>query len=248
MFTDTARLSVAFSLSGAVHVAVFSVIAPAVQLIPSPLSQPLQIQIIHASAPQSSGPISRMVSAEVPPNLATREQYKNPATRLAETFSSQLTPISMTRDLTHAQPDLQTPIDEKKSISQDASAAPASRGESSESAAQGASFSNNENTKKLADERFNSAPDRPLSTPSLAFSTPPEYPEEARWEKRHGRALLVFQLKPDGAVREIRLASSSGHDDLDAAAIQALQKWRFNVPAGAEASAWYKYALRFDLL
>ena len=248
MFTDTARLSVAFSLSGAVHVAVFSVIAPAVQLIPSPLSQPLQIQIIHASAQQSSGPNSQMVSAEALPNLVKRAQYKNPATRLAETFSSQLAPISMARDLTHAQPDLQTPIDEKKSISQEASAVSATRGESSESAARGSGFSNNEDTKKLAEERFNSAPDRPLRAPSLAFSNPPEYPEEARWEKRQGRTLLVFQLRPDGAVREIRLANSSGHDDLDAAAIQALQKWRFNVPAGAEASAWYKYALRFDLL
>ncbi len=86
-----------------------------------------------------------------------------------------------------------------------------------------------------------------LAAPS--YSPPPEYPEEARWEKRTGRVLLVFRLRPDGVPEDIRLTASSGHADLDAAARDSLERWRFEVPKGAkEDSTWYKYAFRFELM
>jgi len=86
-----------------------------------------------------------------------------------------------------------------------------------------------------------------LGVPS--YSPPPEYPEEARWEKRTGRVLFVFRLRPDGVPEDIRLMASSGHADLDAAARESLERWRFEVPNGAKKdSAWYKYAFRFELM
>lgn len=81
-----------------------------------------------------------------------------------------------------------------------------------------------------------------------SFAPPPEYPEEARWEKRVGRALLAFQLRPDGSARQIKLLTSSGHADLDHAAIESLRQWRFDQPSGTTTTAWYKYAFRFELM
>lgn len=82
-----------------------------------------------------------------------------------------------------------------------------------------------------------------------SYSPPPEYPEEARWEKRTGRALLAFRLRPDGVPEDIRLMASSGHADLDAAARESLERWRFEVPKGVKKdSTWYKYAFRFELM
>lgn len=91
-------------------------------------------------------------------------------------------------------------------------------------------------------------PAAPLDAPVPSFAPAPDYPEEARWERRVGRALLAFQLRADGSATQIRLLASSGHADLDGAALESLKQWRFNQPSGATAAAWYKYAFRFELM
>mgnify|MGYP000281677152 CR=1 FL=1 len=45
-----------------------------------------------------------------------------------------------------------------------------------------------------------------------------------------GRVLLAVQVDADGAPRQVRIARSSGYPRLDAAALAAVEKWRF-VPA-----------------
>lgn len=94
----------------------------------------------------------------------------------------------------------------------------------------------------------------PAGTPAFphqvlkALRTPaPEYPEEARWEKRTGLATLGFRIESDGSVAEVMLLNSSGHADLDAAAMDSLRHWRFVRPPGAESAYWYRYVFRFEL-
>lgn len=82
-----------------------------------------------------------------------------------------------------------------------------------------------------------------------SYSPAPDYPEEARWEKRTGRVLFSFHLREDGMPQDIRLVASSGHADIDAAALESLERWRFEVANSPKKSAaWYKYAFRFELM
>ncbi len=55
----------------------------------------------------------------------------------------------------------------------------------------------------------------------------PRYPEAARAEGREGTALLKVMILPTGAVGEAVVERSSGHPDLDQAAVDAVMKWTF---------------------
>lgn len=88
-----------------------------------------------------------------------------------------------------------------------------------------------------------------LDAPNPHFAPAPDYPDEARWEEREGRTALRFRLHPDGSVAETQVVDSSGHADLDAAALATLRQWRFK-PAGdisPSSESWYRYAFRFAL-
>lgn len=55
----------------------------------------------------------------------------------------------------------------------------------------------------------------------------PRYPESARDEGREGTALLKVTVLPTGKVGEAMIERSSGHADLDQAAVEAVMKWSF---------------------
>lgn len=55
----------------------------------------------------------------------------------------------------------------------------------------------------------------------------PVYPEAARHEKRHGEAVLAFQIDADGTMLDVKVKRSSGHADLDEAARVGLSKCKF---------------------
>ncbi|MEX9881052.1 TonB family protein [Providencia rettgeri] len=61
-----------------------------------------------------------------------------------------------------------------------------------------------------------------------------QYPRRAKKMKNRGIATIQFQLSQNGEISLIRLASSSGNDSLDQAALLAVQKSRSvgNPPAG----------------
>lgn len=85
--------------------------------------------------------------------------------------------------------------------------------------------------------------------PAKRYAPPPVYPDEARWERRTGRVLLRFHIRPDGSVGDVQVFGSSGHADLDHAASAALGEWRFDTsPTVFVMSTWYLYAFRFDLM
>ncbi|MBI3805429.1 MAG: energy transducer TonB [Nitrospirae bacterium] len=55
----------------------------------------------------------------------------------------------------------------------------------------------------------------------------PRYPETARAEGREGTALLKVTVLPSGQVGQAVIERSSGHVDLDRAAVEAVIKWTF---------------------
>lgn len=55
----------------------------------------------------------------------------------------------------------------------------------------------------------------------------PVYPEAARREKRDGETVLAFHIDADSAVLEAKVKRSSGHADLDQAALIGLAKCKF---------------------
>jgi protein TonB len=82
--------------------------------------------------------------------------------------------------------------------------------------------------------------------PSARLAPASVYPEEARWERRAGRVVLNFHIRLDGTVGDAQVFDSSGHADIDHAAIAALREWKFDAPAVVP-GARYGYAFRFDL-
>lgn len=58
----------------------------------------------------------------------------------------------------------------------------------------------------------------------------PAYPETALPTRESGAVLVSAKVRDDGTVRSVRLAQSSGFNDLDNAAVNAVNGWKF-VPA-----------------
>jgi protein TonB len=55
----------------------------------------------------------------------------------------------------------------------------------------------------------------------------PTYPMQARKDKRQGQVDLLYRVTTEGRVAEVQIAKSSGHADLDEAAVKAIAKYRF---------------------
>lgn len=81
------------------------------------------------------------------------------------------------------------------------------------------------------------------------YQVTPRYPESARRTGIEGTALLKFLVQADGGVAGVTIKRSSGHVDLDHAAVQAIRRWRFE-PArrGHQAiAAWAVLPVEFRL-
>lgn len=78
----------------------------------------------------------------------------------------------------------------------------------------------------------------------------PKYPQYARRRGAKGRVVLAVQVGADGRAKSVLLRLSSGHADLDAAAIAAVRRWRF-APAsrgGVSVEGLAIVPIRFRLL
>lgn len=85
---------------------------------------------------------------------------------------------------------------------------------------------------------------RPLVTPA------PDYPAEAKAAGREGTVEVVLTVMKDGTVGLVRLGRSSGSEDLDVAALDAVKKWTFQPPtnkAGEPTEATVMVPLAFAL-
>lgn len=66
-----------------------------------------------------------------------------------------------------------------------------------------------------------------LARPLGAYQVKPRYPEAARRAGSQGTTLLKFHVLANGRVSDITIEQSSGHRDLDNAAVDAVRKWLF---------------------
>lgn len=64
--------------------------------------------------------------------------------------------------------------------------------------------------------------------PSYRSMYPPVYPPEAIRRNHSGQVLLEVDVAADGNPTDVRVQRSSGHRELDEAAIDAVRRWRFN--------------------
>jgi protein TonB len=123
----------------------------------------------------------------------------------------------------------------------------AGRGDGGAAAAVGHGAQSASTAKALNGHALAAARPALLAAPVARHAPPPEYPEEARWEERTGATTLAFRIRPTGAPSDIEILASSGHADLDRAAVQALGRWRFQIDGGAPQDARYRYRFRFRL-
>lgn len=61
----------------------------------------------------------------------------------------------------------------------------------------------------------------------------PEYPAESLRAEEQGKVALRLRIGTDGKAQDVRIASSSGHPRLDAAAVDFVRKCTFRAAAGA---------------
>lgn len=55
------------------------------------------------------------------------------------------------------------------------------------------------------------------------------YPDAARLRSEQGQIILSYRIATDGGVKNVVVTQSSGHDDLDAAAVACVSHWRYQI-------------------
>jgi protein TonB len=88
-----------------------------------------------------------------------------------------------------------------------------------------------------------------FAIPKGGYQMKPTYPESARRAGIEGTSLLRFEITEQGMVSRVTVERSAGYQDLDRAAVAAIQHWRFE-PArrGNQAVAvWVTLPIRFEL-
>jgi len=104
-----------------------------------------------------------------------------------------------------------------------------------------------------ADIAPGSGPDSGASPPRYGFGSAanpiPRYPESARERGWEGVVVLSVSVGADGRADSVRVARGSGHAMLDAAALDAVRRWRFEPArrAGMPVAASVDVPIRFRL-
>ena len=77
----------------------------------------------------------------------------------------------------------------------------------------------------------------------------PPYPDSAQLNGEEGIVLLDVYVRPNGRATKVRVAQTSGFEDLDTAAVQGVLNWRY-IPAihdGDVVSDWATVRVQFQL-
>ncbi len=78
----------------------------------------------------------------------------------------------------------------------------------------------------------------PISPPVLVEKVRPQYPSRAREERREGKVIMEAVIDVDGFVRSPNvLRISPGMEDCAAAAVEAVQHWRYRPALRADGQA-----------
>ncbi|NLI98782.1 energy transducer TonB [bacterium] len=76
----------------------------------------------------------------------------------------------------------------------------------------------------------------------------PEYSDEARKSEREGTVIVEMLVDTDGKVIEKKIVESSGHTDLDNAALEAASGWSFSAPVSAGKNVRTKISVPFEFV
>jgi protein TonB len=88
-----------------------------------------------------------------------------------------------------------------------------------------------------------------LARPLGGYQVKPRYPESARRQGIEGTTLLKIYVNDTGHVEAVRVERSAGHQDMDSAAMTAVQKWRFEPARRGQqpVAVWVMLPVRFEL-
>ncbi len=88
-----------------------------------------------------------------------------------------------------------------------------------------------------------------VEKPDYLRNPPPLYPESARHRKAEGKVRLHVFIDEKGNPSRVEVIDSSGHADLDAAAVKAVLRWKFrpSQAAGISIRSEAHIPIRFDL-
>lgn len=77
----------------------------------------------------------------------------------------------------------------------------------------------------------------------------PKYPPQAIRQRHEGTVTLLILVSVDGTPKDIKVEQSSGFRELDRAAIEAAQKWRFNAEMknGKKVEGYVRVPVNFNL-
>jgi protein TonB len=78
---------------------------------------------------------------------------------------------------------------------------------------------------------------------------PPRYPADAIKNKHEGEVILDILVATDGSPKAIKINRSSGHSELDRAALEAATRWSYS-PAmedGQASEGWAEVPITFSL-
>lgn len=84
---------------------------------------------------------------------------------------------------------------------------------------------------------------------SYRIQLPPRYPEEAIKHRHQGTAVVLVLVGTDGEPLKTRIDTSSGHESLDQAAVDAVMQWHFNPGTrdGEPYKGWARVPIDFRL-
>lgn len=80
-------------------------------------------------------------------------------------------------------------------------------------------------------------------TPASIHTPRPPYPQSARNRHIEGAGRISFVITAEGHTDQVRLSQSSGHDILDEAALNAVQKWKYATTQPCQASVPFSFKL-----
>jgi periplasmic protein TonB len=94
------------------------------------------------------------------------------------------------------------------------------------------------------------SPDEVVQFASPASSPGPAYPAISRRLGEEGRVMLRVRVLASGDAGEVQLQKSSGFDRLDAAAVAAAKKFKFNparTRSGRSVDSWAAVPIQYTL-
>lgn len=86
-----------------------------------------------------------------------------------------------------------------------------------------------------------------VQRPEILYKEAPVYPDEARKSRLEGQVVVKTVINEQGHVQDPVVESSSGHDSLDQAALEAVSAWTFK-PAtlhGKPVAVYYRLTINF---